>query len=215
VLIDYHYMPMPRALLSAAVLSLTLLASCATSRLVSQQSNPDYVGKPFKSIMVVAVTSDQMVRRTYEDRVVALLGKRGLKGIPAYSLLGTRGQVEEAELREAIAKSGAEGVLITRVTRVDQSSGYVSGATVSVGYGGYGGVGMYGYYGGVWETVDTAPQKVTGPTWMLSETRLFDAKSGTLAWTGIVDTRKSDDAGAALTDYVNIIFDAMVSGRVL
>jgi hypothetical protein len=67
----------------------------------------------------------------------------------------------------------------------------------------------------VWETVDTAPQKVTGPTWMLSETRLFDAKSGTLAWTGIVDTRKSDDAGAALTDYVNIIFDAMVSGRVL
>jgi hypothetical protein len=208
-------MPMPRALLSAAVLSLTLLASCATSRLVSQQSNPDYVGKPFKSIMVVAVTSDQMVRRTYEDRVVALLGKRGLKGIPAYSLLGTRGQVEEAELREAIAKSGAEGVLITRVTRVDQSSGYVSGATVSVGYGGYGGVGMYGYYGGVWETVDTAPQKVTGPTWMLSETRLFDAKSGTLAWTGIVDTRKSDDAGAALTDYVNIIFDAMVSGRVL
>jgi hypothetical protein len=156
-----------------------------------------------------------MIRRTYEDRVVALLGKRGVKGIPSYSLLGTRGQVEEAELREAIAKSGAEGVLITRVTRVDQSSGYVSGATVSVGYGGYGGVGMYGYYGGVWETVDTAPQKVTGPTWMLSETRLFDAKSGTLAWTGIVDTRKSDDAGAALTDYVNIIFDAMVSGRVL
>jgi hypothetical protein len=195
--------------------ALALLAGCATSQLLSQQANPDYVGKPFKSIMVVAVTSDQMVRRTYEDRVVALLGKRGLKGIPAYSLLGTRGQVEEAELREAIAKSGAEGVLITRVTRVDQSSGYVSGATVSVGYGGYGGVGMYGYYGGVWETVDTAPQKVTGPTWMLSETRLFDAKSGTLAWTGIVDTRKSDDAGAALTDYVNIIFDAMVSGRVL
>jgi hypothetical protein len=205
-------MPMPRALLPAAVLALALLASCATSRLVTQQSNPDYVGKSFASVMVVAVTSDQMVRRTFEDRVVALLNKRGLKGIPAYSLIGSRGQVEEAALREAIARSGAAGVLITRVTRVDQSSGYVSGATVSMGYGA---VGVYGYYAGVWETVDTAPQKVTGPTWTVSETRLFDAKSGVLAWTGVVDTRKSDDAGAALTEYVEIIFDAMVIDRVL
>ena len=203
---------MPRALLSAAVLAVTLLASCTTSRLVTQQSNPDYVGKSFRSVMVVAVTSDQMVRRTFEDRVAALLGKRGLKGIPSYSLFGSRGQVEEAELREAIARSGAEGVLITRVTRVDQSSGYASGATVSIGYGG---VGMYGYYGGVWQTVDTAPQKITGPTWTLSETRLFDTKSGVLAWSGVVDTRKSDGAGAALTEYVDIIFDAMVAGRVL
>jgi len=212
VLIDYHYKPMPRALLFAAVLALTFLASCAASRLVAQQSNPDYVGKSFKSVMVVAVTSDQMIRRTYEDRVVALLGKRGVKGIPAYSLFGSRGQVEEAELREAIARSGAEGVLITRVTHVDQSSTYVSGATVTMGYGG---VGMYGYYGGTWQTVDTAPQKITGPTWTLSETRLFDAKSGVLAWSGVVDTRKSDNAGEALTDYVNIIFDAMVGDRVL
>ena len=203
---------MPRALLSAAVLALTLLASCTTSRLVSQQSNPDYVGKPFKSVIVVAVTSDQMIRRTFEDRVVALLGKRGVNGIPAYSLIGSRGQVEEAELREAVARSGAEGVLITRVTRVDQSSGYVPGSTVSVGYGG---VGFYGYYGGVWQTVDTAPQKISGPTWTLAETRLFDAKSGVLAWTGVVDTRKTDDVGAALTEFVHVIFDAMVSGRVL
>jgi hypothetical protein len=212
VLIDYHYKPMPRALLSAAVLALTLLAGCAASRLVAQQSNPDYVGKSFKSVMVVAVTSDQMIRRTYEDRVVALLGKRGVKGIPAYSLLGSRGKVEEAELREAIARSGAEGVLITRVTHVDQSSTYVSGATVTMGYGG---VGMYGYYGGVWQTVDTAPQKIAGPKWTMSETRLFDAKSGVQAWSGVVDTRKSDNAGEALTDYVNIIFNAMVGDRVL
>jgi hypothetical protein len=201
-----------RAALGVACTALALLASCATNRLMTQQSNPDYVGKSFASVMVVAVTSDQMVRRTFEDRVVALLNKRGLKGIPAYSLIGSRGQVEEAALREAIARSGAAGVLITRVTRVDQSSGYVSGATVSMGYGA---VGVYGYYAGVWETVDTAPQKVTGPTWTVSETRLFDAKSGVLAWTGVVDTRKSDDAGAALTEYVEIIFDAMVIDRVL
>jgi hypothetical protein len=206
-------MPMPRALSSpAAVLALALLAGCASSRLVKQESNPDYVGKSFKSVMVVAVTSDEMVRRTYEDRLVALLGKRGLKGIPAYSVIGSRGKVEEAQLREAIARSDAESVLITRVTRVEQSSGYASATTVVAGYG-WGG--FYGYYSGVWDVVTTPQQKVLGPTWTLSETRLFDAKNGALAWTGFVDTRESNDSGAALTGYVNLIFDAMVSARVL
>jgi len=190
-----------------AILTLAVLAGCATSRLVTQQSNPDYVGKSFKTVMVVGVTTDEIVRRTFEDRVAALLDKRGLKGIAAYSVVPSRGKVEEADLREAIARSGAEGALITRVTRVERESGTVPGATV--------GVGLYGYYGGVWQTVTTAPQQISGPSWTLSETRLFDARTGTLAWTGIVDTKENDNLGAALTQYVNIIFDAMVSDRVL
>lgn len=199
-------------ILGAAFAALALVAGCATSRLVAQQSNPDYVGKPFKSVMVVAVTADDLIRRTFEDRMVALLARRGTKGIPAYTVLAARGQVEEAELREAIARSGAEGVLITRVTRVDRSSGTVPGATVMVGVG-WGG--FYGYYSGVWQTVNVAPAKITGPSWTVSETRLFDAKNGVLAWTGIMDTRENDDLGAALTQYLHVIFGAMVSDRVL
>jgi len=200
------------SILGAAFAALALLAGCATSQLVAQQSNPDYVGKSFKSVMVVAVTRDELIRRTYEDRMVALLGKRGLKGIPAYAAVGSRGMVEEADLRQAIARSGAEGVLVTRVTRVDRSSGTVPGATVAVGVG-WGG--FYGYYSTVWQTVEIAPEKITGPSWTVSETRLFDAKNGVLAWTGVMDTRENNDLSAALTQYINVIFDAMVSDRVL
>jgi len=199
------------AILSAACGALAL-AGCATSRLVTQQSNPDYVGKPFKSVMVVAVTADELVRRTFEDRIVALLGKRGVKGIPAYAAVGSRGRVEEADLRRAIARSSAEGVLLTRVTRIDRSPGTVPGSTVAVGVG-WGG--FYGYYSGVWQTVNLPAQEISGPSWTVSETRLFDAKSGVLAWTGIVDTREHDALDAALTQYINVIFDAMVSDRVL
>ena len=198
-------------ILGAAFTALALLAGCATSRLVSQQTNPEYVGKSFKSVMVVAVTSDDLVRRTFEDRMVALLGKRGAKGIPGYDAIGSRGQVEEAELRRAVARSGAEGVLVTRVTRIDRSSGTVPGATVYLGIG----TGFYGYYSTVWDAVNIAPQKITGPSWTVSETRLFDAKNGALAWTGVMDTRENDDLGAALTQYIEVIFDAMVSDRVL
>jgi hypothetical protein len=195
------------AILSAAMLA--LLAGCVTSRLVTQQTNPDYVGKSFKSVMVVAVTADDVVRRTFEDRMVALLGQRGTKGIPGYAVIGPRGQVEEAELRQAIARSGAEGVIVTRVTRVDRSSGTVPGGTVVVG------TGFYGYYSGVWQTVQVAPTQITGSAWTVSETRLFDAKNGVLAWTGIMETREYDNLDAALTQYINVVFDAMVSDRVL
>ncbi len=195
-----------------ATLAAIALAGCATSRMVAQQSNPDYVGKPFKSVMVVAVTADELVRRTFEDRIVALLAKRGVNAIPGYAAVGSRGRVAEAQLREAVTRSSAEGVLITRVTRVDRASGTVPGITVGVGIG-WGG--FYGYYSGVWDTVSLPPQQLSGPSWTVSETRLFDAKSGTLAWTGIVDTRENDSLDAALTQYINVIFDAMVGDRVL
>ena len=192
--------------------ALALLAGCAASRMVTQQANPDYVGKSFKSVMVVAVTADELVRRTYEDRIVAHLGKRGLKGIPGYSVVASRGKVEEAELRQAIVRSGADAVLITRVTRVDRSSGTVPGSTIAVGVG-WGG--FYGYYSTTWQTVSVPAQQASGPSWTATETRLFDAKNGTLAWTGIADTPESDNLDAALTQYVNLIFDAMLRDRVL
>lgn len=195
-----------------AITALAVLIGCTTSQLAGQKANPDYVGKPLKSFMVVAVTADEIARRTYEDRVVALLGKRGIKGIPSYSAVGKRGKVEEAELRQAITRSGAEGVMITRVIRVERSKTEISGAEVAVGHG-WGG--FYGYYAGVWTAVSLPAQTVTGPQWTVSETRLFDASNGALVWTGIVDTRESDDFNAALTQYIQVTFDAMVRDRVI
>jgi hypothetical protein len=175
----------------AALAALALLAGCATSRLVSQQANPEYVGKSFKSVMVVAVTGDEVLRRTFEDRVVAHLGRRGIKGVQAYSVIGGRGRVEEAVLREAIARSSVEGAF-------------------GIGWGGF-----YGSYMGMWETVSVGPQTVSGPSWMASDTRLFDAKNGALAWIGRLESKKYDNLDAALTQYINLVFSAMVSDRVL
>ncbi|HEX6689761.1 MAG TPA: hypothetical protein VF110_01280 [Burkholderiales bacterium] len=193
--------------------ALALLAGCtSTSQMVSQKANPDYVGKSFKSVMVVAVTADEIVRRTYEDRMVALLAKRGVKGVPSYSVVAKRGKVEEAALRQAVAASGADAVLITRATRAERTTTQIAGATLAVGYGG----GYYGFYSGIWETVTIGPQTVTsGPTWTITETRLFDEKSGAVAWTGIMDTKESGDLNAALTQYIEVVFDAMIHDRVI
>jgi len=60
---------------------------------------------------------------------------------------------DEARLREAVAKSGVDGVLITRTGVEESASTSVSGGTVVTGTGM---VGMYGYYSGVWQAAQVA-----------------------------------------------------------
>ena len=53
-----------------AIAALALLTGCVASQLVSQKANPDYVGKPLKSVMVVAVTADEIGRASCRERVL-------------------------------------------------------------------------------------------------------------------------------------------------
>lgn len=204
-----------RALFLAFV-ALAGVAGCASNRLLHQQANPEYVGKPFKRVLVVAVTKENVLGRVYEDRMVALLSQRGIKGVPAYASLGTAGAVDEATLRSVIAKTGADGMLITRTTSVNEATVTTPGYTVSVGYGWSG---FYGYYSGVWQTSYVPPQTTAvGPTRSVSETRLFDAKSGTLAWSGMIGTTDRDgesDTAASVQQYAGIVFDAMVRDGII
>lgn len=204
--------------LAFAVVAAACMAGCATNRLLDHQANPEYVGKPFKRVLVIAVTNENVLGRVYEDRMVALLGSRGIQGIPGYSALGGTGAVDEATLRAVIAKTGAEGVLITRTTGVDQATVTSPGQTVAVGFGvGWGG--FYNYYSGVWQTVYVPPQtQNAGPPVTTSETRLFDARNGTLAWRGTIATKDRDgqsDDTSSVNQYAGIVFDAMASDGML
>jgi hypothetical protein len=200
---------------SVALVAIALVAGCTQSRLLEQHANPAYVGKPFKRVLVVAVTQDNVGRRLFEDRMTALLGQRGIKGVQAYSILGGKpAAVEEAKLRAAIAEAGADGMLIARATRVEDASFTTPGRSVAIGVG-WGG--LYGYYSGIWQTSYLPPETVPGPARTISETRLFDARTGTLAWSGTIGTqdRRGVLDDAALQQYVEIVFDAMVRDGVI
>jgi hypothetical protein len=201
---------------SLAAAALAGAAGCASNQLLHQQANPEYVGKPFKRVLVVAVTKENVLGRVYEDRMVALLAQRGIKGVPAYASLGIAGAVDEATLRGVIAKTGVDGMLITRTTSVDERTVTTPGYTVAVGYG-WGG--FYGYYTGAWQTSYVPPQTTAvGPTRTVSETRLFDAKSGALAWSGMIGTTDRDgesDSAASVNQYAGIVFDAMARDGII
>lgn len=204
--------------IAVALVAAACAAACATNRLLDSQANPEYVGKPFKRVLVVAVTNENVIGRVYEDRMVALLAARGIRAIPGYDALGGTGAVDETTLRAVIAKTGVDAALVTRAVAVDQTTVTTPGQTAVVGFGvGWGG--FYGYYSGVWRSVYVPPRtQDVGPQITTSEARLFDARTGTLAWRGTVATRDSDggsDSTAAIDAYAGIVFDAMASDGVI
>jgi hypothetical protein len=200
----------------AALLALSLVAACGPSRMVQQQTNPEYAGKKFKRVLVVGVTSDDLARRVFEDDAVAKLRARGIDGVPGYSLMPKPGNVDEPTLRSLIAKSGADGVLITRVTAVDTEKFKTGGATVAMGYGFGGWGGFYDYYNTSWQTVYVPSQTVDSLKSTASETRLFDARNGNLVWMGVVTTLdRGGTLGAGLTQYTDVVFDAMTQAGVI
>jgi hypothetical protein len=196
-----------------AILAFILVAGCATNKLLSHQANPEFVGKPPKKVLVHVVAYDQTLRRVFEDRMVTLLEGRGIQGVPAYSIFPGQAEIKEDKLREAIAKSGVDSVMITRTGVEEEATTVVSGGTVVTGTGM---TGLYGYYGGVWQVTEVTPQTVEGATWMTSSTRLYDVKTGNPVWAGSVKTAMDNvDTGRAMQQYIDIIFAAMVKDRVL
>lgn len=199
-----------------AIAAAVALAGCASSRLLQQHANPQYAGKPFKRVLVVAVTKDDLARRVFEDRMVALLSQRGIEGVRGYSVLSRSGAAEEAVLRRVIAETGVDGVFLARATRVEETTINTPGYNVAVGVGtGWGG--FYGYYNTIWQTTYVPPSQTSGPSRTVSETRLYDARTGTLAWSGTVATteRDGDTLGAEIQQYVDIVFEAMVRDGVV
>lgn len=197
----------------AALVALSLVAACGPSRLLQQQTNPEYTGKKFKRVLVIGVTTDDLARRVFEDDAVAKLRARGIDGVPGYTLMPKPGNIDEPTLRSLIAKSGADGVLITRVTAVDTETFKTGGATVAMGVG-WGG--FYSYYTTVWQTVYVPSQTVDSLKSVVSETRLFDGRNGNLAWMGMVTTvDRGGTLGAGLTQYTDVVFDAMTTAGVI
>jgi hypothetical protein len=198
--------------LALALLVAAFLAACA-SQLERQQVNPAYVNKKFKRVLVVGMTTDDLARRVYEDDASAKLRGRGIEAVPGYTLMPKPGSPDEATLKRLIAESGADGVLTTRITTVTTDSIKTGGATVAMGVG-WGG--FYNYYTTAWQTVYVPSQSVSGLTTVVSETRLYDARSGDLAWLGMVQTLdRGGTLGAGLAEYTDVIFGAMLRDGVI
>ncbi len=115
------------ALLAAAIVA---LSGCASTEINARWLNPQAGNRlPVKSVMVMDINRDSTARRIYEDAMVAQLNARGVKAVQSYKFLPDDGPAEQQVIQAAVAKVGADAVLISRTVSVTHE------VQVSPGYG--------------------------------------------------------------------------------
>jgi hypothetical protein len=181
-------------------------AGCGASSVVQQWSSPDYVAPRFERIMVIGITRQAGMRRSFEDEFVTKLKTAGVDAVPSYRFIAADGQVEEARLHEAVKQAGADATITTRLVQVDRQTQTSPGV--------YHPYGFYRGYAGAWSGY-YEPPSVYQYDVFVSETSLFDMKKDQLVWSGTVETRDPRNLKKELSRYVDLVIDALKKRNLL
>jgi hypothetical protein len=104
------------ALLSFA--ALLILAGCATpSGEHKVWRDASYTGGPLKKVFVIGLSSTSLSdHRGFEDLMVGQIRAAGGQAVPGYQFIPPDIVPDERTIAAAVARSGADGVLITRMS---------------------------------------------------------------------------------------------------
>ena len=192
------------ALAIAGALGLT--ACAASTKIVNQWVSPDYTSPRFRKIMVIGVSKQPSIRRTFEDQFVKQLKATGVEAVPSYLYIPEDGQVDEGRLQAAVKQANADAVIITRLVRVEKKTEVSPGFYQPAPFGFYGGysAAWLGYY---------EPPRVYQYDVYISETSLYDMNQ--LVWAGTVETTDTGDINKEIEGYVVAVIDALKSKNLL
>lgn len=186
-----------RTFLGAASLVL-LLAGCATTTFTSIWKAPD--AKPLQlqagdKVVAMVVARSTSLRRAGEANLADELDKRGLKGVPAYTLLTDDEIKDEAKAKAAIEASGAVSVIVLRPQGQEQKVTSTPPTYYGPSYYGspyYSGFWGGGYYGHGWSSAYD-PGSIRTDTYVSIETVIYDLRQNKLVWAGQTKTMNPSD----------------------
>jgi hypothetical protein len=153
-----------------------ILNACAATDLANTWIDKNYQGRPVTDILVIAVTLEESVRRSFETKFVEQLTAAGVEAVSSANVISVPAdqKIEKDVILQAVNKFGNDAVLITHLVAVEKKQVYHP-PRFSRGY--------YGYYGYVHRAVYSPGYYVTH-TLVRLETTLYDVKSEHPIWSG-------------------------------
>ena len=99
----------------AAAVYLIFAASCSLTNLNAVWKDPQYQGGKLKNILVIGGSTNQVVRRIFEDEFTARLKTRGTNAIPSYSIFPSENTLDKDTIESKSRELGIDAMLIARV----------------------------------------------------------------------------------------------------
>jgi hypothetical protein len=182
-----------------------VLSACASTSLDNTWKDPHYSGGPLSKVLVVGVSTQASVRRTFEDTFAQALTQQGVQAVASYTLIPEDGQIAEDALKKATEQAGADGVLITRmVGRTTDVTAWPEPAPMPpAGFGmrrGY-----YGYYSGAWVGYYEPVTTVQTTDYVIAETTLFRTDAPEPVWSATSRTVEPRDVRKATEGFAKVM----------
>jgi hypothetical protein len=178
-----------------------LLAACSSTTLTGSWKDPAFRG-PVQKIYIVGIAKVDLNRRIFEDSFARELEVLGTKALPSYRDLPLSDQDSQAAITAQLNKSGADSILLARVTdrRIEQvtSPGYAT-----TYYGGGGGWG--GYYNSSYSQTMYTPSTTTEFQIATIEANLYETKTGKLIWSAQLETVIENNLDKLFTDFAKTV----------
>ncbi len=124
--------------------------------------------------MVVGIGRNDMNRRLFEEKMGGALATRGVTADKSFNVFSDSSKLSEEQIKNALAGGQYDGLLATRLMKVDSDTRYVPGRTYTVPGSYY--RGFYGFYDYSWNVVREPGYYVQDKIYQL-ETVLYDRNS--------------------------------------
>jgi hypothetical protein len=200
---------MRRVVAATGLALLALLAGgCSSTVLRDSWRDPQFAGPPLRSVLVIGVARSQSNRRVFEDGFTQALRNQGVTAAASYPLLPEEGAIGNARIKGAVAQSGADAVLITRVLRVQRNVQVTPGYVVP----GYYAAGFYGWYTTAYTTV---PPSIEQYEVLTIESTMWSMQPERVVWSGTSESTDVKDVTTLTGELAAVLIGKMKEDKVL
>ena len=177
---------------------LLLLASCASTKVVDQWTDPSFKAS-LQNVMVLSLNQSEKSRRFFEDKFLEELKRSGIRSSVSYKLVPDYVDLNKEKVKAAIAGSDIDAVLVLREVKITKKESYRQVESPGARDDFYHYVGNYGAASAV-ETVED--------TVVHLESSLYAVTSAKLIWSGKVEIENPRDKQSAVTQMAEKIVEA-------
>jgi len=202
---------MPMSRLLAAVASIALLAACQSTSIQSAWYDTSYRGGPFKKMVVIASDGTTADSRVFEDIFVQKLNAAGVVAVPGYTTVPPQARSAEGPFAAAVGATGADGVIIVRLLRVDTKTQVSTVMMPGPMIGPWGGVYGPGFYGGGFYPVPEVNQYDVAEV----ETNVYAVTTHSLVWAATTQTVNPTTVAQEAPSYADLIIAQMRARNLL
>jgi len=202
---------MPTSRLLAAVASIALLAACQSTSIQSAWYDTSYRGGPFKKMVVIASDGTTADSRVFEDIFVQKLTAAGVVAVPGYTTVPPSARKAEAPFAAAVSATGADGVIIVRLLRVDTKTQVSTVMMPGPMIGPWGGFYGPGFYGGGFYPVPEVNQYDVAEV----ETNVYAVGTHSLVWAATTQTLNPTTVAQEAPGYADLIIAQMRARNLL